>query len=203
MRNVQERGGPCPGYQSEVENGKKGEVSSAQLLPWTQALGITVAFARGELPRYRTDPARCRGLAGEIASLVSGPSLRADLVTLPPMERARRVLRLMADRVASLPPVVLTWVLGIQVRQLQEMMYGDVDIDRYHLTMIVELTTLPRTFFLTEVQESATDAILTERYLPVIRLADQMGMSPETLEALIRRGYELPPARTVGPQPSR
>lgn len=121
MREVQERGGPAPGYQSEVENGTKSEVSAEKLYGWCRALGVTPAFARGQIPRLEpSNPGRCRGLAGWVE-----PEIRqnfAEFEALLPPERVRRVLRTIANS-NDLPTVVLAFVLSLELPSLLNLLY--------------------------------------------------------------------------------
>ncbi|HYG59275.1 MAG TPA: helix-turn-helix domain-containing protein, partial [Symbiobacteriaceae bacterium] len=59
LRQVAQRGGPCPAHQSEFERGKKRETTSRMLEHWVKALNVTEAFARGQVFRYLEGPDRC------------------------------------------------------------------------------------------------------------------------------------------------
>lgn len=148
MRDVQLRGGPAPGYQSEVENGQKGEVSAEKLYAWCRALNVTPAFARGQIPRLEpTVPGRCRGLAGWVE-----PDIRqtqAEFGALLPVERFQRVLKLIATS-GELPIVVLAYVMAMDLSSLQNLLYEDARslyITEVQLKQVAVLTAMPTCFF--------------------------------------------------------
>ncbi|HLO03056.1 MAG TPA: helix-turn-helix transcriptional regulator [Symbiobacteriaceae bacterium] len=148
MRDVQLRGGPAPGYQSEVENGQKGEVSAEKLYAWCRTLTVTPAFARGQVPRLEpTTPGRCRGLAGWIE-----PEVRQNLPefeALLPIERFQRVLKMIATS-AELPIVVLAYVMAMDVSALKNLLYEDARslyITEVQLKQVAVLTAMPTRFF--------------------------------------------------------
>jgi hypothetical protein len=194
MRWISSHGGPSPAYQSEVERGFKSEVTHGVLSKWTQLLNITTAFARGELPRYRSEPAKCRGLAGEIAAVVSQDEFRATWPACSPLDRARHVLCLIADRSHNLPRIVLAHVMDVHLIALDDMMLGRADIEHNHLRAIITLTTLSEQFFKFGVLEDSGDANLIDLYLPAMRFASQGGVTPEMIIDFIRRqGPDQPP----------
>lgn len=179
MQQVRARGGPCPGYQSEVEKGIKAEVRHDLLGTWSRILGITVSFARGEVPRFTRDPAACRGLAGYVGDLVRNRPGWADL---GPPERTRQVLLLIPDEGERLPRVVLAYVLNLTVETLDAMMTGRHPIMETQMRAISELTTLPGHFF----QHGDLDEEnLLGSYLPALRAAQKAGIGPERLADLI------------------
>jgi transcriptional regulator with XRE-family HTH domain len=146
MRTVCERGGPCPGYQSEVENLRKSEVGSKLLASWVTVLGVTQAFVRGEVPVYHIAPEDCRGLAADILSRVIEDGTCWVEVTVA--KRASRILCLIADHSRQLPRVVLAYTLGVQLTTLDAMMLGQHPIiSKAIMQALADLTTLPQPFF--------------------------------------------------------
>lgn len=146
MRDVQLRGGPAPGYQSEVEKGQKNEVSAEKLYGWCRALGVTPAFARGQIPLLEpTNPGRCRGLAGWVE-----PEIRAGLAefeAMSPPERVRRVLRMIANS-PELPTVVLAHVMGLEVRSLLSLLYDPATFPtEYQMKQAAVLVAVTTRFF--------------------------------------------------------
>lgn len=189
MRIVRERGGPCLGYQSEVENGKKSEVRSELLASWVSALGVTQAFARGEVPVYHIAPETCRGQAADIVTRVieGGP----QWVELTAETRASRVLCLIADHSRLLPRVVLAHLLGAQLTTLDAMMLGQHPINKATIHALCDLTTLGQRFFaygdLPQPDADQPEPLLpTEDYLQVIRLAQRQHVTPDQLASLLQ-----------------
>lgn len=146
MREIHERGGPAPGYQSEVEKGLKDEVSAEKLNNWCRILLVTPAFARGQIPRLEpSDPGRCRGLAGWVE-----PKIRANFAefeALPPPERVRQVLRMIA-RSNELPTVVLAHVMSLEVDSLKNLLYdASVVPNEYQMKQVAVLIAVPTRLF--------------------------------------------------------
>jgi hypothetical protein len=185
MRVVRERGGPCLGYQSEVEHGKKIEVHSDVLLAWVDILEITPDFARGHLVPYAEDKTACKGKAGDIAALIYGrrPDL-PDWKSLDALPRLRAVLRLIVNESKHLPRVVLAYVLSMGLDNLDGLLVGTVPPTKEVKEAVEALTTLPSTFFK---YGEIEDAVLLEEYLPAILLAQRAGMTCEALQRLIER----------------
>lgn len=145
MRTVHELGGPCPGYQSEVENLRKSEVGSRLLVNWVKALGVTLAFARGEVPVYHVAPEACRGRAADIAIHIGEGGHHWAALTAE--TRAARVLCLIADHSHQLPRVVLAHTLGAQLKTLEAMMLGQHPIVKATIQALSDLTTFGLRFF--------------------------------------------------------
>lgn len=147
MENVQERGGPAKGYQSEVETGKKSEVSSQKLGSWCRALGVTPAFARDLVPRLdpKAPSGRCRGLAGWVE-----PDLRQRLPefqAMTPPERVRQVLRMIVKS-SDLPTVVLAHVMALEVPALLNLLYDQsITPTEIQMRQVAILTAIPTRFF--------------------------------------------------------
>lgn len=146
MREVHGRGGPAPGYQSEVENGQKSEVSADKLYGWCHALHVTPAFARGQVLRLEPSmPGRCRGLAGWVE-----PEIRANYAEFEAMsspERVRRVLRMIANS-PELPTVVLAHVMSLEVPSLLSLLYDpSVFPTEYQMKQAAVLIAVTTRFF--------------------------------------------------------
>lgn len=188
MRWVYEHGGPSPGYQSEVERGLKQEVSSEVLGSWVHILGITPAFARGQVPSVHENPVACAGLARSIAlAIAEGRPDHPDWAALDPVERVREVLCQISRHCPHLPRVVLAHVLGLSLSALDAMMLGHHPILKEPAQAIALLTTLGDPFWLFGEREQPDESGLIHRYLVPIRLATQMGITPEQMTAWIRR----------------
>lgn len=182
MRQVRERGGPCPAYQSEVENGLKAEVTTELLVAWVGALGVTIAFARGDLPRFPEEPGRCVGLAAGVIPHLEGRNWTA----LTPLERARQVLRLIPQACDHLPRLVLAHVMGLERETLEAMMEGTHPILQMPMESLCAMTTLSEGFFREGIGIPSEQADLDE-YLPAVQLARRAGITPEQLVAMVRR----------------
>jgi len=179
MRWVSDHGGPCLGYQSEVENQKKAEVRWDKLTPWIKALHVTEPFVRGHLPRYSDDPEACRGLAADAGRLIKESS--EHWAAMPFGERARQVLGLVSRESRQLPRVVLAHVLGQGLESLDAMMSGTMLVTPHVLEALCVLTTLPRSFFDYGYWVAETPA----DYGQAIEAARQRGISPEELLRLV------------------
>jgi transcriptional regulator with XRE-family HTH domain len=186
MREVQRRGGPSPGYQSEVENGTKTEVRSSLLAAWVRALSVTEAFARGELPVYRHNPAQCIGLAAHAAFLISAKG-HPDWPSLSPSARVHRVLVLITQEPQTLPRIVLAHVLGLPVSSLERMIRGELSLLKEQMQALAVLTALPERFFKSGTLEPDQGELDDQEYLPVLRDARLAGITPEQLREWIRR----------------
>jgi transcriptional regulator with XRE-family HTH domain len=180
MRWVAEHGGPCLGYQSEVENGKKVEVRSDKLGRWTKLLNVTEPFVRGLVPRYTDDPDACRGLAADVGKLVG--SRPVNWPALSSLERARRVLCLVSQESRQLPRVVLAHVLTLEVQTLDAYMSGELPLAKRLVEVLGDLTTLPENFFKYGVLEQPDDD-----YQPALEAARARGISPDALLRLIEQ----------------
>lgn len=184
MRWVADHGGPCLGYQSEVENNKKVEVRSDKLGPWMRLLNVTEPFVRGQVPRYTENPAACRGLAADVGQLVARRPV--DWQALPPLERARRVLCLVSQESLKLPRIVLAHVLTLEVETLDAYMSGQLPLTGYLVEVLSDLTTLPDGFFKHGLLELSVAEEAAE-YRAVVEAAKAHGISPEVLLRLIEQ----------------
>lgn len=186
-RSLKDRGGPSLGYMSEVENRKKSEVRSDVLVRWTQLLGITETFARGQIPRYHYDPAACRGLAADVGSLIMSDTKR-NWASLSPLERCRQVLVLIAQKSRQLPPTVLAYVLDVELDTLVYMINGTHPIMREQMRALADLTSLPEGFFKYGVlMHGSQGEIVLQEMLTVLQPAVAAGMTVSELHSLIQR----------------
>lgn len=182
MRWVNDQGGPSLGYQSEVERGIKQEVSSDVLASWVRILGVTPPFARGQVPRWRDQPAACAGMARQVAlALAEGRAGYLDWRSLSAHDRMREALRLVVRECHHLPRVVLAHVLGLSLATLDDMMMGNHPIMKEPARAVADLTTLPDSFWLHGELERPGEADLVARYLEPLRLAEQQGITPEEM----------------------
>lgn len=188
LRTVLDRGGPSIGFQSEVERGRKTEVSAKILQTWVKILGVTEAFARGEVVAYNKEPAECRGFAGDVVSVVMADP--ANWAAMGSMERFRNVLWTIGTRSRKAPRVVLAYVLGLELESLDRLLNGDMIPAQALVKAVAELTTLPEEFFRVGRLERAD---VRRTYDPVIDLALAEGLTPDDLEHLIRRRRKLQP----------
>lgn len=186
MRWVADHGGPCLGYQSEVENKKKAEVRWDKLTPWIKALNITEPFVRGIIPRYIDDPAGCRGLAADVGQLIRESSENWAALTFG--ERARQVLCLISRESQKLPRVVLAHTLSLELQTLEAYMSGQLGFLPHLVKALSDLTALPDSFF--------THGILMEEsqadYAEAVEVARQHRISPADLIRLIKGAAAAP-----------
>jgi hypothetical protein len=183
MRWVAEHGGPCLGYQSEVENKKKAEVRSDKLTRWIKALNVTEQFVRGHIQRYLDEPAACRGLAADVGKMVLESG--RNWTTLTVGERAREVLCLISRESRQLPRVVLAHVLGVELRSLDALMSGEMPFAPLLVKALSDLTTLPESFYTHGIREMVAAEAQAD-YTVVIEVARQEGISPAALLTLIK-----------------
>lgn len=179
MRWVADHGGPCLGYQSEVENKKKAEVRWDKLTPWIKALNVTEPFVRGHLARYIDDPAACRGLAADVGQLIAESEI--DWGAMPYNERARQVLCLISRESRQLPRVVLAYVLNLELESLDALMSGTISLTPYLIEALGELTTLPESFFRHGIRSTGP----VPDYAVAVEAARQRGISPDQLLRMI------------------
>jgi transcriptional regulator with XRE-family HTH domain len=154
MQYVEDHGGPAKGYQSEVEKGKKTEVTAGKLGTWCRVLNVTPAFARGKVPRLEPkepwEPWICRGLAGWVEPVIRQhhPELLDD--TLLPYERVRSVLKLIATS-EELPLPVLAWVMALDVKTMWSVIHDTKDSavrpNLSQMKQVAILTAIPTRFF--------------------------------------------------------
>lgn len=184
MRWVADHGGPCLGYQSEVENKKKDEVRWDKLTAWIRAINVTEPFVRGRIPKYNDDPDGCRGLAADVGKIVRESD--ADWASLAIGERTRQVLCLISRESRQLPRVVLAHVLGLELRTLDALMGGELSFVPHQIKALSELTALPEAFFTHGIREMVAAETPTD-YASVIEVARQKGLSPSDLLHLIEQ----------------
>lgn len=222
MRWIASHGGPSPGYQSEIEQGKKAEVRPDLLSTWVRLLHVTETFARGELPRYHENPSACRGLAREAAIWATSESRDVPhWPALNPMDRVRTVLRVIPRECQHLPRVVLAYILGMSVRTLDDLILGSHPVMKGHLQAVSDLTTLSVLFFSHGVthpeaesagalpcdlpadspgpeQPSATlqELLELQTFMPALRLAQRAGITPGHLHELIEQWTKEPQMAT-------
>jgi len=193
MRWVADHGGPCLGYQSEVENQKKAEVRSEKLTGWIRALNVTEPFVRGHVPRYTEHPDQCHGLAADVGRLII---TRRGWAAESALERARLTLCLTSRESRLLPRVVLAHVLGMGLDTLEGYMDGSLPVVKEVMLALCALTGLPESFFthgiLPDESEAAAGDDLREwlslrAYREALVQARRLNITPEKLEALIRQ----------------
>jgi transcriptional regulator with XRE-family HTH domain len=143
MKDVHARAGITPGYQSEVERGDKNEVSCNYLSRWLRTLHINELFAHGQIPRYREDPNRVHGLGMD-----AHPCLKAYLESEEGRrDRATRwvakALQLVSAHSDRVPRVVLAYVMDLSVDTLDNMMLGQILVNRAQVKILAHLLGLP------------------------------------------------------------
>jgi transcriptional regulator with XRE-family HTH domain len=184
MREIKRRGGPAPGYQSEIETGQKEEVSSEMLAAWSKSLSVTAAFARGQVPKFKQeDPGPCRGLAGWVEPIIK--DRLAEFQRMDPQDRVRTVLRIMSES-KDLPTVVLAWVLSMSPQGLREIIAGNQPVLSHVRQAVAVLTALPHYFFeigILDEPEPEVYALLI-KYRPALHKAERAGL---TCDDLIQR----------------
>jgi transcriptional regulator with XRE-family HTH domain len=186
LRKLSAQIGVAFSYLSELENGKKTAVRTDRLVLLVEALGVTDAFARGRMPRYLNDPAACRGLAGACINRVSS-ELESDTWTrLSVSARLGRVLSLVAEHSASLPRLVLAYVLGISLESLEGYIQGAFQAPPRHLlTAVSDLIGLPETVFMGGRTQSLEPERILNELLPAIEMAVRAKVPTGELKALI------------------
>lgn len=178
MRWVHEHGGPCLGYQSEVERNKKAEVRYDMLVGWIRALNVTEEFARGAIPRYTEAPTAAAGMAGHVRVLITSAKIAGpNWQGLTPEERVRQVLQLTLRHSPRFPRVVLAWALGFEVATLEGTLDGTYPVAKGLMEATSALTTLPVEFF--------THGTLESDYQPVLERARSLGVTPQDLLRLL------------------
>jgi transcriptional regulator with XRE-family HTH domain len=186
MRDVRRRGGPAAGYQSEVETGQKEEVSSEMLAAWSKALGVTVAYARGQVPKFKQeDHGPCRGLAGWVEPIIRKQLAEFQQPFMDPQDRVRAVLRLISES-EELPPVVLAWILSMSPQGLREIIAGNQRVLPHVRQAVAVLAALPHYFFeigMLDEPEPEAYALLI-KFRPALHKAERAGL---TCTDLIRR----------------
>lgn len=193
MRGVKDRGGPCLGYQSEVENAKKAEVRSEVLAGWIWALNVTESFVRGHMPRYLENPVACRGLAADVGELIQTGVAGAGWKALSPLDRTREVLALISLRSEKLPRVVLAYVLGLELTSLDATITGGQPVVHDLMQAIGALTGLPDGYF--KSWQADTSREEPAGYAAVFSLAQREGVTPEELQELLQLRHYLPDMR--------
>lgn len=178
MQEVSLNGGPCKGYQSEVERGKKHEVSAATLTVWVARLKVTLAFVREELERYHSDPDRYQGLAGDVGHWVA--EHREEWVQLSGADRLRYVLRRITLS-RHFTPVVLAYHLHLDLRVLDEMILGRLPIPPEQVRALAGLTGVPVATLVGESDE----VVLPGQWQAVLELAMRKGIKPDELKRWI------------------
>ncbi len=180
MRWVHEHGGPCLGYQSEVERNKKAEVRYDVLSAWIRALNVTEEFARGAVPRHTENPAAAAGQAGHVRVMITSAKIAGpNWQEMAPAERVRQVLHLTLRHSPRFPRVVLAWALGLEVATLEGTLDGTYPVVKGLMEATSALTTLPVEFF--------AHGTLESDYQPVLERARSLGVTPQDLLRLLEQ----------------
>lgn len=184
LRSVLDRGGPSIGFQSEVERGRKTEVSSKTLQTWVRVLGVTENFARGQVPRYGEAPLACKGLACDVLGQIRiGP----EWVNLSPSDRLRLVLQQIATSSRKVPRVVLAYVLGIELQTLDRIIHGPFVVAPWMAKAASDLTSLPEDFFVSVSSQVLGEMDQLNSYRVVVSKAVQLGITPQDLLDMVER----------------
>lgn len=181
MREVEDLGGPSFGYQSDVERGRKPNVSKQKLDPWVAILDISVAFARGAIPRFDRNPAACQGLAADVGAWVLKQMAMPEWASLTTLQRLQVVLDRVANHSERFNPVMLAYALRLEVDVLREMIAGTQYIPDLQIPALTALTGLP------EAVLRGADPDLMQAYLEAVTLAHCKGISPGQLKAMVDR----------------
>jgi len=186
MRQVQQRGGPAPSYQSEVENGNKQNPQPDATVRWMKALDVTERFVLGEIFNYHDHPEKCRGLAADVASRIRSDQ---SLKILGALARFRTVLRIICWESQHITRVVAAYIFGVKLATLDDMLAGTIPYQAEWLQILADLTTLPEMFF----RHGAFPEEI-EEYVPLIIKLQKQGLSPDQVaERLDRSGQPARP----------
>jgi transcriptional regulator with XRE-family HTH domain len=190
MAEVIRRGGPSRSYQCEVELGRKTDVSAETLSRWVAAVGVTVAFARGHIPKYSEGQATGYGLAKHVTNVLTEVHPQTVWREMTALTRFREVLGLTVQA-PGLTPAVVAYVLGIDIKVLHELLKGERPrVTPYLISALCHITALPKAFIKLGTLTSANEV---GSYLPAVELATGKGMTPDQLYELVRR-WEPPAA---------
>lgn len=181
MREVQSLGGPAPGYQSEVETGKKVDVHPRTLGPWVEVLGVTVPFAEGALPTGTGNPSALRHLALQLEPAIREAVLDDPAWTTTRLDmRVRLVLRTIAGRSKALPPLVLAHVLGAGLSELESVLEGTHSVPAEWAQIAAYLIDIPVSDLI-PLQSGGQDP---DAHMAA-RLAAKLGATSEEMETLL------------------
>ncbi|MFZ5827725.1 MAG: hypothetical protein ACOY94_25760 [Bacillota bacterium] len=111
-------------FLCELELGRKHVIHPDLLTRWVQALRVTSAFARGELPKIWEDPDFFRGMA--LDAFPDPYSIRRDLSSSVVVDQiARHYTGTIAKRSKKLPELVLAYILHLKLTTLQGIISGE------------------------------------------------------------------------------
>jgi transcriptional regulator with XRE-family HTH domain len=177
MRQVAKNGGPCPSFQSEVENGRKKTVGAELLKVWAKNLNVPTDFPSGRPPCYHIDRNGCVGLARDVGAWVRKQLYATELSVSDASVWRRLVLRQIARNTNIFTPVSLAYTLNLDLAVLERMEEGRVDIPYAQIRALADLTELPESWLM----DGDTTELVVESYRDAIILAHRKGISPKQL----------------------
>lgn len=178
---VTDRGGPSKTYLCELEKGTKSNIQPDFLSRWATALGVTVDFAQGKIPRYHKQPQECIGLVADIGRQ---DSTYSKLENLDPIDRPRALLELISSH-RKLPLPVLAFVLSLEVQTVRAYITGEFPVPGELIKPMSDLTMVSETFIKGQDEVPETSAEIAS-YFPAVRLAIRRKITPAHLEDTIR-----------------
>jgi len=180
IREVYLRGGPSIGYQSEVENGRKRDVHVSMLSKWLQILDVSERFVRGAYRPYHKEPALSRGLAGDITDELRALQASPTWSATSTQERLRKALHRLCNA-REFSPLIVAYVLGLDLKALDDMLVGALAIPKEQVEAIATLTLLDPTDLL----EGVSDRQILDAYGPIMRMALERGIPADQLQRWI------------------
>lgn len=200
LQQVSDKSGLAIGYISQLEKGAKVNPTIDALARLSKALNVSLAYVLGEVEPMDEDGSV--GMGGNHAWQI-GHAFLKRMSLLSPRERERLMLMSLEERFIMVvdflceefPAVftrpVIAFQLGLSVRGLNDVLDRNCDVSPLTLSQMVQITGIPQHFFATgklDAPESMRSISPSDviRFLGVISLAVQNGMSPEDVSHLIR-----------------
>lgn len=200
LQQVSDKSGLAIGYISQLEKGAKVNPTIDALARLSKALNVSLAYVLGEVEPMEQDGSV--GMGGNHAWQI-GHAFLKRMSLLSPRERERLMLMSLEERFVMVVDFlceefssvftrpVIAFQLGLSVRGLNDVLDRNCDVSPLTLSQMVQITGIPQHFFATgkldapESMRSISPADVI-RFLGVISLAVQNGMSPEDVSQLIR-----------------
>jgi transcriptional regulator with XRE-family HTH domain len=201
LQQVSDKSGLAIGYISQLEKGAKVNPTIDALARLSKALNVSLAYVLGEVEPMAEDGGSV-GMGGNHAWQIGHAFLRR-MSLLSARERERLMLMSLEERFVMVvdflceefPAVftrpVIAFQLGLSVRGLNDVLDRNCDVSPLTLSQMVQITGIPQHFFATgkldapESMRSISPADVI-RFLGVISVAVQNGMTPEDVTQLIR-----------------
>lgn len=202
LQQVSDRSGLAIGYISQLEKGAKVNPTIDALARLAKALNVSLAFVLGEVEWMAEDGSGSGG--GSLAWQI-GTAFAKHYSLLSARDRERIMLMTLEERFVlvidylcdseefreKFTRPLIAWELGLSVRGLNDVLERNCDVSALALSQLIRITGIPQHFFASgklDAPESMQGVSPSDvvRYLGVIALAKQNGLSPEELSQLIR-----------------